>query len=181
MEIVKNIELISSLCPGNPDVEFTYICALYAALQGREATKELQLFMKKYPEYLEAKRMNEHYEDWPHPPGIFHLPSWSDQETKIPEIVKNRQGSSGWHSVRDGIFRIVSAFIPCSKSDLRDTPTLKTRCKINAEFTHTPYGPVVGLYTLLEDDPSTPFYHEQLMNPVYDTLFKPTGFVYRIF
>ncbi len=171
MEVVRKIEQLSNLCPDSPDIEFAHICALYAAAQGREAMEELELFVKRYPEHLEAKRMAQH-EDW-YLRGIFHLSPWNEQEIRVSEVLLKRQASLAWQSVRDGIFRIVAVFIPCSKSDLRATPSSATRCKIKAEFMNTPYGPVVGLYALIEDDPTAPFYNEQLMNPVYDASYKP--------
>jgi hypothetical protein len=171
MEVVRKIEQLSNLCPENPEIRFAHICALGAATQGLEATKELELFVKRYPEHLEAKRMAQQ-EDWPLQ-SMFGLPPWNEYETRVPEVLLRRQASFAWQSVRDGIFRIVAGFIACSKSDLRTDLSPRTRCKIKAEFMSTPYGPVVGLYALVEDDPSAPFYSEQWMNPVYDVSYQP--------
>jgi hypothetical protein len=171
MEVVSRIEQLSKLCPENPDIGFAHICALGAAAQGPESTKELELFVKRYPEHLEAKRMAQQ-KDWPLP-GLFGLPPWNEYEIRVPEVLLRRQASFAWQSIRDGIFRIVAGFIACSKSDLRTGLTPRTRCKIKAEFISTPYGPVIGLYALVEDDPSAPFYNEQLMNPVYDVSYQP--------
>jgi len=171
MDVVRRIEQLSNLCPENPDIGFAHICALGAAAQGLEATKELELFAKRYPEHLEATRMAQQ-EDWPLP-SMFGLPSWNEYETRVPEVLLRRQASFAWQSVRDGIFRIVAGFIACGKSDLQTCLAPRTRCKIKAEFMSTPYGPVVGLYAMAEDDPSAPFYSEQLMNPVYDVSYQP--------
>jgi hypothetical protein len=161
-EVVGKVSRLTELEPGNGDHRFLEVCALLAGLQFRTAEQRLRALLVKHPDHLEARLMLEWGQGWRHP---LTLPRWDDSAQTVPEQIQTTGADKAWRSVRVGVQRVVSAFLPPAACDFRGPVTTKTRCKIEPVFSDTPAGAIVAIYVMVEDNAADPLKVETFLNP----------------
>jgi len=166
MKIQAELEKVVQLCPAVP--EYRYLLAdakIHAGLR-KDGREEIIKLAEQSPNFIEAqgfsKAVSMHL-NWFSPFQYFR---WDSTMKKLPDgiIPADTRGCLAITMLRDGSRRIISFVGNIRRKSLGSNFHRELRTTLQLNFMKTPYATIVGVYVLIDTNPSEPYTSELLIN-----------------
>jgi|GEM_PF-388212 len=160
------------LVPSSVAYRYFYAVALRYAEGFDIASREFREVLEVDPTHYEARQQIAYGPRWH---DAFAYPAWVSPapvavSEPLPRSIVSALPDAGKAATRLMLLREggnkVAAFLSRTvRADWTALPTLDMPARLQLKLTRTPYGPILALYVIVEDNPQNPFIGETFLNP----------------
>ncbi len=166
MKIQTELEKAVKQCPSVPEYRYLLADAKINAGLRKDGREEIIKLAEQFPDLIEAQGFSKAISmqlNWFSPFQYFR---WDTTMKKLPDgiIPADTGGCLPVTILRDGSRRIISFMGNIRRQSLGSNFHRELRTTLRLNFMKTPYATIVGIYVLIDTNPSEPYTSEQLIN-----------------